>query len=178
MDYQHIRCDLCRGVIGEYNRKTFACERCGKEFPIYSLNYDRLMINDKTGQIFPVIDRRADDEPMVSIYNLDSGKDEELYDSYGDIIEWLRKEADIPESNAGKWIPADQPPETDETEMSDYVLLSFENLPVPLVGIYELDEEGNGAYYVGDSEKSCISQGYVVNAWMPLPEQYKGGQDE
>lgn len=119
-----------------------------------------------------------DDEPMVSIYNLDSGKDEELYDSYGDIIEWLRKEADIPESNAGKWIPADNPPKTDETEMSDYVLLSFGNFPVPLVRRYELDEEGNAAYYAGDSEDSCISQGLFVNAWMPLPEPYKGEQDE
>ena len=64
-----------------------------------------------------------DDEPMVSIYNLDSGKDEELHDSYGDIIEWLRKEADIPESNTGKWIPADRPPEHEK-----YVLLSFFNL--------------------------------------------------
>ena len=114
-----------------------------------------------------------DAEPMVSIYNLDSGKDEELYDSYGDIIEWLRKEADIPESNTGKCIPADNPPKTDETEISDYVLLSFGNFPVPLVGRYELDEEGNGAYYAGDSEDSCISQGLFVNAWMPLPEPYK-----
>lgn len=81
-------------------------------------------------------------------------------------------------SAANAWIPADQLPETDETEMSDYILLSFENFPVPLVGIYELDEDGNGAYYVGDSEKSCISQGYVVNAWMSLPKPYKGGQDE
>ena len=37
----------------------------------------------------------------------------------------------------------------------------------------ELDEEGNGAYYVGDSEKSCISQGYAVNAWIPLPKPYR-----
>ena len=120
----------------------------------------------------------GDDEPIVSIYNLDSGKDEELYDSYGDIIEWLRKEADIPESNAGKWIPVDQPPETDETWLSDYILLSFENFPAPIVGRYELDEEGNGAYYAGDSEKSCVSEGLFVNAWMPLPEPYRGGENE
>ena len=80
---------------------------------------------------------------------------------------------DIFDTNVGEWIPADNPPETDETEISDYVLLSFGNFPVPLVGRYELDEEGNGAYYVGDSEKSCISQGYAVNAWIPLPKPYR-----
>ena len=108
-----------------------------------------------------------DDEPMVSIYNLDSGKDEELYDSYGDIIEWLRKEADIPESNAGKWIPADNPPKPEE-----YVLLSFDNFSVPVVGMYR-EDEGGGAYYVGDDDESCNSHGLFVNSYMPLPEPYR-----
>lgn len=57
MDYQHIRCDSCAGVIGMYDRERFSCERCGKEFESHLLNYDRLKINDKTGWIFPVIDR-------------------------------------------------------------------------------------------------------------------------
>lgn len=57
MDYQIIRCDSCRGVIGKYDQKTFTCEQCGKEFSLHYLSYDRLMINDKTGWIFPVIDR-------------------------------------------------------------------------------------------------------------------------
>lgn len=57
MDYQHIHCDSCGGVIGMYDREKFSCERCGKEFALYTLNYDRLKINDKTWWIFPVIDR-------------------------------------------------------------------------------------------------------------------------
>lgn len=53
-----------------------------------------------------------------------------------------------------------------------YILLSFENLPVPLIGRYQEDENG-GAYYIGDQEYSCISQGFIVNGWMPLPEPYR-----
>lgn len=66
-----------------------------------------------------------------------------------------------------RWLPADEPPETD-----DYILLSFENCRVPLVGRYEADNEG-GAYYVGDDTESCISADLYVNAWMPLPEPYR-----
>lgn len=33
----------------------------------------------------------------------------------------------------GEWIPADCPPETDETWLFDYILLSLENFPVPTV---------------------------------------------
>ena len=54
----------------------------------------------------------------------------------------------------------------------DYILMSFENFSLPLVGRYETDETG-GAFYVGDDEESCISQNLFVNAWMPLPEPYR-----
>lgn len=32
-----------------------------------------------------------DEELMWSIYNLDTEETEEIYDSYGDLLEWLRK---------------------------------------------------------------------------------------
>lgn len=67
-----------------------------------------------------------------------------------------------------EWINADIVPVTDK-----YILLSFENFEVPMVGRYEEDEEGNGAYYVGDETETCSSQALYVNAWMPLPERYK-----
>lgn len=53
-DYKHINCE-CGGIIGMYNRKTFNCERCGKEFQEYKLNYDTLFSNDKTGWLFPML---------------------------------------------------------------------------------------------------------------------------
>ena len=65
------------------------------------------------------------------------------------------------------WISADQPPKLEE-----YVLLSFENFSIPLVGMYRNDDDG-GAYYIGDDEESCISHDIIVNAWMPLPEPYR-----
>ena len=54
----------------------------------------------------------------------------------------------------------------------DYILMSFDNFSVPMVGRY--DECGTGgAFYVGDDEKSCSSHGVFVNAWQPLPEPYR-----
>lgn len=32
-----------------------------------------------------------DEELMLSIYNLDTEETEEIYDSYGDLLEWLQK---------------------------------------------------------------------------------------
>lgn len=34
-----------------------------------------------------------DDEPYVSIYNIDRNVEEEIHDSYGDLLKWLREEA-------------------------------------------------------------------------------------
>ena len=56
-NYEHIKCDQCGGIIGEYDRERFSCDRCGKEFKLYELNYHRLLINDKTGWVFPVVDK-------------------------------------------------------------------------------------------------------------------------
>ena len=66
------------------------------------------------------------------------------------------------------WIPCEEKyPDT-----SEYILLSFENFTVPLVGRYEEDENG-GAFYVGDETESCASQDIIVNAWKLLPVPYK-----
>ena len=68
------------------------------------------------------------------------------------------------------WIPVkERLPEDDK-----YILLSFENFSLPLVGRYDEDTEG-GAFYLGDcdEEDTCISMDLLVNAWMPLPEPYR-----
>ena len=84
-----------------------------------------------------------------------------FYDSNTGKMEVIQADQD----RQDRWILADEPPENDE-----YVLLSFANFSVPLVGRYE--EEG-GAYCVDDDEDSCVSQYIIVNAWQPLPEPYK-----
>lgn len=76
--------------------------------------------------------------------------------------------------NADSWIPV----ETKLPEDDRYILLSFENFSLPLVGRYEENEKG-GAFYLGDcdEEDTCISNDLYVNAWTYLPERYKGGDD-
>lgn len=70
-----------------------------------------------------------------------------------------------------QWIPVEERiPESDK-----YILLSFENFSLPLVGRYEETEDGGGAFYVGDcdEEDTCVANDLYVNAWMPLPEPYR-----
>lgn len=67
-----------------------------------------------------------------------------------------------------KWIPVEERlPDTD-----NYILLSIENFTMADIGRYELDEEGNGTFYPGDDDKSYVSYGLFVTAWMSLPEPY------
>lgn len=98
------------------------------------------------------------------------GTFKEYDDTYDIVIHCESKEEHdriIQKFNSMSWIPADQPPKSEE-----YVLLSFENFSIPLVGMYREDSDG-GAYYVGDDEESCISHNVIVNAWMPLPAPYR-----
>lgn len=54
-----------------------------------------------------------------------------------------------------------------------YILLSFCNFSLPVIGRYEEDEEGNGNFYAGDEDDTLLSQDMYVNAWQPLPEPYE-----
>lgn len=66
------------------------------------------------------------------------------------------------------WIPVrERLPEDDS-----YILVSFENFSVADIARYETDEDGS-AFYPGDEDKSYVSLGLFVNAWMPLPEPYR-----
>lgn len=69
------------------------------------------------------------------------------------------------------WIPVEEHlPEDD-----DFVLMSFENFTLPMIGRYERDEDGGGAWYIGDcdEEDTCIANDLFVNAWMELPKHYE-----
>lgn len=106
------------------------------------------------------------------------------YEDTGLSPEELERVNDFGRSQAGKllkelneeqckhrWIPVEERlPEDD-----NYILLSFENFSLPLVGRYEADSDGGGAFYLGDcdGEDTCIWQNLFVNAWMPLPEPYR-----
>lgn len=58
-------------------------------------------------------------------------------------------------------------------EDESYILVSFENFTMPDIARYEENDEG-GTFYPGDDEKSYSSYGVFVNAWMPLPEVFRG----
>lgn len=85
------------------------------------------------------------------------------------------KDINVP-TNDG-WIPVedqDRLPKDDE-----YILLSFENFDLPMVGRYKANKEG-GAFYLGDcdEEDTCISQDLYVNAWQPLTKPYRPKKGE
>lgn len=66
------------------------------------------------------------------------------------------------------WIPVEEKlPETDA-----YILLSFANCSDPLIGRYEVHEDGSGAFYLDDCDgvDTCAANDLFVDAWMPLPE--------
>lgn len=76
------------------------------------------------------------------------------------------------------WLPAGNSlPKVNEDGESEYVLLSFSNFPLPTIGLYWKDSDDSGAYYDGDEDKPLCSYGLFVNAWMPLPEPYKEGEN-
>jgi len=74
------------------------------------------------------------------------------------------------------WIPVSEKlPDEDE-----YVLMSFENFTLPIIGRYEKDNDGGGAWYAGDDDgcDTCSSQDLFVNAWMPLQKPYRAEMEE
>lgn len=66
------------------------------------------------------------------------------------------------------WTPVDEGVPTDDR----YILISFANFSVPIIGKYEEDENG-GNFFAGDEDISLLSQGMIVNAWMELPKRYE-----
>lgn len=67
-------------------------------------------------------------------------------------------------------------PPVDEDGESEYILLSFSNIPAALIGEYREDEEGGAFYFPGD-DKPLTKMGLFVNAWMKLPERWEDGED-
>lgn len=48
--------------------------------------------------IHNMCDFEKDEEPYKSIYNLDTEQEEEIHDSYGDLLKWLQSEVKVEES--------------------------------------------------------------------------------
>ena len=96
--------------------------------------------------------------------------DERTYTNGSMLIPVFRVKQAI-EHYMSKWIPcSERLPEND-----NYILLSFANFSLPLVGRYDSDGEIGGAFYIGDcdGEDTCVANNLFVNAWQPLPEPYQ-----
>lgn len=83
-------------------------------------------------------------------------------------IEIVKAEEQLERSD---WIPTIE----ELPDPGQYVLASFENemLTLPAIARYEVDENGNGAFFPDDSDVAFASVGIYVNAWMPLPKLYR-----
>lgn len=55
----------------------------------------------------------------------------------------------------------------------EYVLVSFENFSLPMIGRYTVDDDDSGTFRIGDDDDSFVKHDLFVNAWMPLPEPYR-----
>ncbi len=70
------------------------------------------------------------------------------------------------------WIPVSER----LPEPGKYVLVSFENFTLPMIGIYTVDDDDGGTFRISDEDDSFLEHDLYVNAWMELPERYKEGR--
>ena len=96
---------------------------------------------------------------------------EECQKEHGQLADWLEELKSLREKS--NWIPCSKRLPED----GSYILVSFENegVTLPDIATYKVDEQqGNGAFYPSDCNATYASLGVFVNAWLPLPEPYKG----
>lgn len=62
--YKHVFCD-CGGAIRLKNYYTGVCDDCGKEIDLSPLDYQRILYNEKTGWMYPVVDREDIDFSQI-----------------------------------------------------------------------------------------------------------------
>jgi hypothetical protein len=95
-------------------------------------------------------------------------EERDAFVTFQELIDELQEAIEQDEKENG-WIPvSERLPETD-----DYILLSFANYSIPIIGRCERDKDGNGIFYAGDDLISCLGNDLYVNAWMELPERYR-----
>lgn len=83
----------CNCQHNSNSRDNEPCCRCDSR----QTNADRIrrMTDEELADwLHNMCDFEKDEEPYKSIYNLDTEKEEEIHDSYGDLLNWLRSEAE------------------------------------------------------------------------------------
>ena len=75
----------------------------------------------------------------------------------------------LEEGHFVSWIPVEeQLPEPER-----YILVSFENFSMAMVGRYTVNDDDGGAFRIGDEDDSFSQHDLYVNAWMYLPKHYE-----
>ena len=83
----------------------------------------------------------------------------ETEDEQKKVIEWLSTD----------WIPVSER----LPDPGKYILVSFENFLIPMIGIYTADDDDGGTFRISDEDDSFLEHDLYVNAWMELPERYE-----
>lgn len=113
-------------------------------------------IKDRLSDYHDFMKKLVDDHKMV------------LASDVMDMIEQIKDDLEQDEKENG-WIPVDEKlPDPDK-----YILVSFEDFPIPMIGRYTVDDDDGGTFRVGDEDESFVEHDLYVNAWMPLPKPYK-----
>lgn len=83
----------CNCKHNSNSRDDEPCCRCDNRMT----NADRVrnMSDEELAEwLTNMCDIERHEEPYKSIYNLDTGQEEEIHDSYGDLLKWLQSEAE------------------------------------------------------------------------------------
>lgn len=83
----------CNCQRNSNSRDNESCCRCDSR----KTHADRIrnMSDEELAEwINNMCDFEKNEEPYKSIYNLDTEQEEEIYDSYGDLLKWLQSEAE------------------------------------------------------------------------------------
>lgn len=69
------------------------------------------------------------------------------------------------------WNPLNEDDLNSFPPAGEYVLLSFSNVPLPAIGVWIAGS--GGAFYDDEMKITFSSFDAFVNAWAPVPENYK-----
>ena len=113
-------------------------------------------------------------EQTVKAYQIHPAEDSLLNTGLKKHTEKTQKQLDV--IRAAMEFVADRswcPVEEGLPSTNRYVLLSPERTLTPFIAYHSAERKG---WYDDDSDKSLADIGIKVNAWMELPEPYRGGK--
>ena len=95
-------------------------------------------------------------------------EERDAFVTYPELIDELQEAIEQDEKENG-WIPVSER----LPDPGKYILVSFENFLIPMIGIYTADDDDGGTFRISDEDDSFLEHDLYVNAWMELPERYE-----